>query len=148
MRVPVFRAGITCLLAALFTPAAPAAQTHGNPVPPEPTVVHTGTHQALPAARVDAALKDYDRWLDQLASENRTAGLATAVVVNDKVRYERTLGYADANTNARVEPDTVFRLAGKLLKGTETEGSYEEMGAALPLTDAENAAKILLGEAE
>ena len=44
--------------------------------------------------------------------------------------------------------DTVFRLAGKLLKGTEPEGSYEEMGAAIPLTDAEAAAKILLGEAE
>lgn len=44
--------------------------------------------------------------------------------------------------------DTVFRLAGKLLKGTEPEGSYEEMGAAIPLTDAELAAKILLGEAE
>ena len=44
--------------------------------------------------------------------------------------------------------DTVFRFAGKLLKGTEPEGSYEEMGAAIPLTDAENAAKILLGEAE
>ena len=44
--------------------------------------------------------------------------------------------------------DTVFRRAGKLLKGTEPEGSYEEMGAAMPLTDAENAAKILLGEAE
>ena len=42
--------------------------------------------------------------------------------------------------------DTVFRLAGKLLKGTEPEGSYEEMGAAIPLTDAETAAKILLGE--
>ena len=44
--------------------------------------------------------------------------------------------------------DTVFRLAGKLLKATEPEGSYEEMGAAIPLTDAETAAKILLGEAE
>ena len=42
--------------------------------------------------------------------------------------------------------DMVFRFAGKLLKGTEPEGSYEEMGAALPLTDAETAAKILLGE--
>ena len=42
--------------------------------------------------------------------------------------------------------DEVFRLAGRLLKGTEPEGSYEEMGAALPLTDAETAAKILLGE--
>ena len=44
--------------------------------------------------------------------------------------------------------DMVFHFAGHTLKGTEPEGSYEEMSAALPLTDAENAAKILLGEAE
>lgn len=44
--------------------------------------------------------------------------------------------------------DTVFRLAGRLLKGTEPEGSYEEMGAAIPLTDAENAINILLGVSE
>nr|DAU29876.1 MAG TPA: hypothetical protein [Caudoviricetes sp.] len=42
--------------------------------------------------------------------------------------------------------DMVFHLADHILKGTEPEGSYEEMGAALPLTDAETAAKILLGE--
>ena len=35
--------------------------------------------------------------------------------------------------------DMVFRLAGKLLKSTEPEGSYEEMGAAVPLTEAEAA---------
>ena len=44
--------------------------------------------------------------------------------------------------------DMVFHLADHTLKGTEPEGSYEEMGAALPLTDAETAAKILLGEEE
>lgn len=44
--------------------------------------------------------------------------------------------------------DTVFHFAGHTLKGTEPEGSYEEIGAALPLTDAETAARILLGEAE
>ena len=44
--------------------------------------------------------------------------------------------------------DTVFHFTGHTLKGTEPEGSYEETGAALPLTDAETAAKILLGEAE
>ena len=48
----------------------------------------------------------------------------------------------------QVLSDTVFHLTGHTLKGTEPEGSYEEMGAALPLTDAEIAAKILLGEAE
>ena len=46
----------------------------------------------------------------------------------------------------QVLSDTVFHFAGHTLKGTEQEGSYEEMGAALPLTDAETAAKILLGE--
>ena len=58
-----------------------------------------------------------------------------------------TLTDKDGNTYQSLS-DTVFRFAGKLLKGTEPEGNYEEMGAALPLTDAENAAKILLGEAE
>ena len=44
--------------------------------------------------------------------------------------------------------DTVFHFIDHTLKGTEPEGSYEQMGAALPLTDAETAAKILLGEEE
>ena len=48
----------------------------------------------------------------------------------------------------QVLSDMVFHLAGHTLQGTEPEGSYEEMGAALPLTDAETAAKILLGEEE
>lgn len=42
--------------------------------------------------------------------------------------------------------DTVFRLTGHALKGTEPEGSYEEMGAAVALTDAERATRILLLE--
>ena len=48
----------------------------------------------------------------------------------------------------QVLSDMVFHLADHILNGTEPEGSYEEMGAALPLTDAETAAKILLGEEE
>lgn len=44
--------------------------------------------------------------------------------------------------------DMVFRMAGHTLKGTEPEGIYEEMGAAIPLTDAENAINILLGVSE
>ena len=54
----------------------------------------------------------------------------------------------EEETERQVLSDMVFHLAGYTLKGTEPEGSYEEMGAALPLTDAEIAAKILLGEAE
>lgn len=54
----------------------------------------------------------------------------------------------EEGTEHQALSDMVFHLAGYTLKGTEPEGSYEEMGAALPLTDAETAAKILLGEAE
>ena len=54
----------------------------------------------------------------------------------------------EEGTEYQVLSDMVFHLAGHTLKGTEPEGSYEEMGAALPLTDAETAAKILLGEEE
>ena len=54
----------------------------------------------------------------------------------------------EEGTEHQVLSDTVFHLTGHTLKGTEPEGSYEEMGAALPLTDAETAAKILLGEEE
>ena len=54
----------------------------------------------------------------------------------------------EEETERQVLSDMVFHLADHTMKGTEPEGSYEEMGAALPLTDAEIAAKILLGEAE
>ena len=54
----------------------------------------------------------------------------------------------EEGTEHQVLSDIVFHLADHTLKGTEPEGSYEEMGAALPLTDAETAAKILLGEEE
>jgi beta-lactamase class C len=112
MRSSAFCAAFACFFFSCGALASQPPGTHGNSVPPEPDVVHTGTNQAnLPAPRIEAALKDYDRWLDKLAAENRTAGLATAVVINDKVRYERTLGYADSGSGARVEPYTVFRLA-------------------------------------
>jgi hypothetical protein len=59
MRSSAFCAAFICFI---FSGAALAAQppgTHSNPVPPEPTVVHTGTDQAnLPAAGGEAARRD------------------------------------------------------------------------------------------
>lgn len=60
-----------------------------------------------------------------------------AVTITDEEGAER-----------QVLSDMVFHLAGHTLQGTEPEGSYEEMGAAIPLTDAENAINILLGVSE
>ena len=45
----------------------------------------------------------------------------------------------EEGTEYQVLSDTVFHLAGHTLNGTEPEGSYEEMGAAILLTDAETA---------
>ena len=66
---------------------------------------------SLPKGRVAAAIRAYDGWLDQVRARNDVAGLATAVVVDGKVRWQRTLGYADTATGAKVTPQTVFRIA-------------------------------------
>ncbi len=111
MRVSAFCAGLACVLSTGAAIAAPGHQADAAVTEAHPAAARAATPSQLPAARVTAALKDYNRWLDQLAAQNRTAGLATAVIVDDKVRYERTLGYADTATGERVKPDTVFRMA-------------------------------------
>ncbi|HET8763781.1 MAG TPA: serine hydrolase domain-containing protein, partial [Rhodanobacter sp.] len=90
----------TGTVAAQETAATPPTGVAPVPAPAE-----------LPADRVAATLADYQRWLDELAARDGTAGLATAVVIDDKVVFERTLGYADTATQAPITPDTVFRLA-------------------------------------
>jgi beta-lactamase class C len=66
---------------------------------------------SLPPARIKQAIGDYRGWLDRLEERHAVAGLATAVVVGDKVAFEHTVGYANAATREPVSPDTVFRLA-------------------------------------
>ena len=87
------------------TPVRAAPQTR-----PDNQSQHAAQAQ-LPPARVRRAIADYQRWLKLLTGRDGVAGLATAVVVNDKVVYEGTVGYADAATQQPVTPNTVFRLA-------------------------------------
>lgn len=96
---------------ALACPAVLAAQAAGASAPPAPVATATTTGDELPPERIATTLADYQRWLDELAARDGTAGLATAVVIDDKVVFERTLGYADTATQTPVTPDTVFRLA-------------------------------------
>jgi beta-lactamase class C len=67
--------------------------------------------QHLPPERVKTALVSYQDWLDRVEQRHVVAGLATAVVIDGKVVYEHTLGYANATTQEPVTPETVFRLA-------------------------------------
>jgi beta-lactamase class C len=78
---------------------------------PSPAAVVDHAHQDLPPARVKQTLADYQRWLNRLGERRAVAGLVTAVVIDGKVVFEGTVGYADAATKQPVTPTTVFRLA-------------------------------------
>jgi beta-lactamase class C len=91
-------------LAAVPVFASSKASTNPSPV----TAPATTT---LPPARVRKTLEDYKRWLNLVAKRDAVAGLATAVVIDGKVVFEGTIGYADAASKEPVTPTTVFRLA-------------------------------------
>jgi len=67
--------------------------------------------QNVPPERMKDTLTAYQQWLQRLDQRNAVAGLATAVVADNKVVFEDTIGYADASTREPVTPQTVFRLA-------------------------------------
>lgn len=98
---------LACALAvALAAPAALAA------VPQKPPVVHVDPQaQKLPAERVKETIDNYKRWLDEAEARDAAPALVTAIVVDDKVVYERAFGYANAKTKEPATPETVFRLA-------------------------------------
>ncbi len=84
--------------------AAPASTTN------QPSAVVSVTTR-LPQARIQKTLTDYKRWLSLVEQRNAVAGLATAIVIDDKVVFEGTIGYANASAREPVTPTTVFRLA-------------------------------------
>lgn len=94
----------------VLTCAAVHAMPAATPPPKLPASTRTPA-QALPPERIRDTLANYQRWLDRLAERHAVAGLATAVVIDDKVAFERSVGYADASTQTPITPDTVFRLA-------------------------------------
>ncbi len=76
-----------------------------------PAVHVRNTTESLPPARVQQTIADYQRWLNRVAQRHAVAGLVTAMVIDGKVVYEGTIGYANAATKEPVTPETVFRLA-------------------------------------
>ncbi len=98
-------------LGAIAITACMAFNAPAAPPPPTPPGHPAETLAALPPARIKAALDNYQRSLEKVEQRDAVAGLATAVVINDKVVFERTIGYADAASKLPVTPTTVFRLA-------------------------------------
>lgn len=105
---------IFLLIAAALGLACTPLRAAASLAPPASAALSTSVGNApqkLPAARVKQTLADYQHWLNRLAQRDAVAGLATAVVIDDKVVFEGTVGYADAATKQPIKPDTVFRLA-------------------------------------
>ena len=105
---------IFLLIAGALGLACTPLRTAASPASPAPAMLSTSVGnvpQELPPLRVKQTLADYQRWLNRLAQRDAVAGLATAVVIDGKVVYEGTVGYADAATKQPITPETVFRLA-------------------------------------
>ena len=113
-KLPLLIAGLFGVAATLLPASAAHAAAKEAPATPAVHPVHAaadGGIATLPPERIKAALDEYSHWLDIVAQRNEVAGLATAVVVDNKVAFERTIGYADVATQEPVSPTTVFRLA-------------------------------------
>ncbi len=97
------------LASALALACTPVCAT--APAPKTLAASARGVTRNLSPERIKATLADYQRWLDRLGQRHAVAGLVTAVVIDGKVVYEGTVGYANAATQQPVTPTTVFRLA-------------------------------------
>jgi beta-lactamase class C len=98
---------LACALACAV--AAPAALA--GP-PQKPPVVHVDpASEKLPAERIRQTVDSYKAWMDAAEARDAAPAIVTAVIVDDKVVYERAIGYANAKTKEAATPETVFRLA-------------------------------------
>jgi beta-lactamase class C len=112
-KLPLLIAGLLGIAATWLPAIAVCASTTTASAPDirPPSQDATTLITSLPPERIKAATDAYSHWLDVVAQRNEVAGLATAVVVDNKVAFERTIGYADVATQEPVTPTTVFRLA-------------------------------------
>jgi len=112
-KLPLLIAGLLGIAATWLPVSAVCASTTTTSAPDirSPSQDATTLITSLPPERIKAATDAYSHWLDVVAQRNEVAGLATAVVVDNKVAFERTIGYADVATQEPVTPTTVFRLA-------------------------------------
>ncbi|MEO8459885.1 MAG: serine hydrolase domain-containing protein, partial [Dokdonella sp.] len=77
-------------------------------LPPMPVPVAVASARSNDPA---AVARDFDRWLAAIDPSGPIAGLAVALVKDDKVLLERGIGYTDWETREPVTVNTVFRLA-------------------------------------
>ncbi len=83
--------------------------------PPAPVVIPMVDAKAI-ASDATGVARDFDRWLDGIEMSGDVAGLAVAIIKDDKVLLERGIGVTDTTTGEPITGDTAFRVAS-LSKG-------------------------------
>ena len=76
-----------------------------------PAVVKPIANSASVSTNAAGIARLFDHWLDALETSGDIAGLAVAVVKDDRVLLERGIGYANWATREPVSANTAFRLA-------------------------------------
>jgi len=76
-----------------------------------PAVVKPIANSASVSTNAAGIARLFDHWLDALETSGDVAGLAVAVVKDDRVLLERGIGYANWATREPVSANTAFRLA-------------------------------------
>ncbi|HEY6984662.1 MAG TPA: serine hydrolase domain-containing protein [Rhodanobacteraceae bacterium] len=108
---------LTALLAALvIAVSSPAVARKRTPASRAPSAVALAA--ARPVAVVGAVstepvavARQFNHWLDGIETSGDVAGLAVAIVKDDKVLLERGIGFADTTTREPISASTAFRLA-------------------------------------
>jgi len=88
-----------------YTGLKPGRVLRGPGYDPKVAPENTSTGEAVPA------LLSFDTMMNAFLSEHKIPGAAVAVTDQGKLVFARGYGYADLQTGAPVEPDSLFRIA-------------------------------------
>jgi CubicO group peptidase (beta-lactamase class C family) len=62
-------------------------------------------------SKLESAFPEIDRLVAAFAERARVPGIAYGIIIDGRLAHAGALGYRDLRTRARVDPDTVFRIA-------------------------------------
>ncbi len=108
-----FIALLAALALAVSSPAIARKRVHrvSAHTAPALAVVKPVADSAAVSTNAPAVARQFDHWLDTIETSGDVAGLAVAIVKDDRVLLERGIGYANWATREPVSANTAFRLA-------------------------------------
>ena len=132
-RIPtILLVGVSLLVAAGAAPisAQPSAASSAKAAS-----APRGSAESLRLGFSTARLARIDSLLEQAVREERIGGAVALVLRDDKVAYERAVGWADKDAGRRMAPDALFRIASQSKALTSVAALMLVEEGRLSLTD-------------